>query len=437
MAEEDVLMPINGLSRRALLVTAAAAELGGLAIAQATHAQAAIVHTDFSTLPPYGNGTLPAGIRSRHIANVNGLTMHILEAGYETPGLPVVLLLHGFPELAYSWRKVMMPLATAGYHVIAPDRRGHGRTTGWDDSYDADTDQFRYLNSIRDAVALVNALGYRSVAMVVGHDAGAPIASQCALIRPDVFRSVTIMSSPYAGPPSFPFDTANGAAFPPPAETDDELDVKLANLSPPRKYYQNYYRSREATEDLLHPSQGLHTFFRAYYYCKSADYKPNRPHPLNARTAEEMAQIPTYYVMEKDKTMAQTVAAFMPTADYIANCKWFTNPEIEVYASEYGRTGFTGALQGYRISRPGDPKVSAEGLTFAGRTLDIPSQYIAGKSDWNVYQNPGRVERMRGSVCTNMVGFHLIDGAGHWVQQEQPEQVSALLVQFLNDHSRR
>src|SRR5262245_21853245 len=103
-----------------------------------------------AALPPYGNGTIPANIRSRAIANVNGLTAHILEAGFERPGQPAVLLLHGFPELAYSWRKVMLPLAAAGYHVIAPDMRGFGRTTGWDNSYDADPDPFRILNMVRD-----------------------------------------------------------------------------------------------------------------------------------------------------------------------------------------------------------------------------------------------------------------------------------------------
>ena len=71
--------------------------------------------------------------------------------------------------------------------------------------------------------------------------------------------------------------------------------------------------------------------------------------------------------------------------------------------------------------------------TFSGRTIDVPSQFIAGKSDWGVYQTPGAVDKMRNTACTRMAGFHLIDGAGHWVQQEQPEQVSALLVQFLRD----
>jgi pimeloyl-ACP methyl ester carboxylesterase len=439
MAEQASIETIaTSFSRRAFFATAAG--LGGLAMAQRSPARAAIVRTDFSTVPPYGNGTIPAGIRSRQIANVNGMTVHILEAGYETPGRPAVLLLHGFPELAYSWRKVMPSLAAAGYHAIAPDQRGYGRTIGWDDSYDADPDPFRILNMTRDAIGLVYALGHRSVAMVVGHDAGAPVASWSALIRPDIFRSITIMSSPFEGPPSLPFDTANGTANsplqPPAAVADDELDRELAKLNPPRKYYRNYQRTRGANDDMLHAPQGLHAFFRAYYFYKSADYKGNNPHPLKARTAQEMAQIPTYYVMEKDKGMAATVAPFMPPADYIANCKWLTEPEVDVYAAEYGRTGFTGALQGYRVRRGSDPRSIAEMHTFSGRTIDVPAQFIAGKSDWGVYQTPGAVDKMRNSACTHMAGFHLLDGAGHWVQQEQPELVSALLVQFLRDYAK-
>jgi pimeloyl-ACP methyl ester carboxylesterase len=432
---ETMTPVVPNLSRRGLLVTAAAASVGGFVLAQDTSARAAIVSTDFSKLAPYGNSTVPAGIRSRTVSNVNGLTVHILEAGYEPPGRPAVLLLHGFPELAYSWRKVMLPLAAAGYHVIAPDQRGYGRTTGWDDSYDADPDNFRILNMVRDAIGLVYALGHRSVAMVVGHDAGAPVASWAALIRPDIFRTVTIMSSPFEGAPLLPFNAANGAPPPPPAKTDDELDAELAKLNPPRKYYQNYQRTRGANDDMLHAPQGLHAFFRAYYFYKSADYKGNKPHPLRGRTAEEMAQIPHYYVMEKDKGMAANVAPMMPSADYIAACTWLTEPEVDVYAAEYGRTGFTGALQGYRVRRGGDPKSIAEMRTFSGRTIDVPSQYIAGKSDWGVYQTPGAVDKMRTSACTRMVGFHLLDGAGHWVQQEQPEQVAMLLTQFLHDQA--
>jgi pimeloyl-ACP methyl ester carboxylesterase len=271
--------------------------------------------------------------------------------------------------------------------------------------------------------------------MVVGHDAGAPVACWSALIRPDIFRSITIMSSPFEGPPALPFNTANGAPLPRAAMTDDKLDAELAKLNPPRKYYQNYQRTPGAGDDMLHAPQGLHAFFRAYYFYKSADYKGNHPHPLKARTAEEMAQIPTYYVMEKDKGMAATVAPFMPPPDYVASCKWLTEAEVDVYATEYGRTGFTGALQGYRVRRGSDPKSIAEMQTFSGRSIDVPCQFIAGKSDWGVYQTPGAVDKMRASACTKMVGFHLLDGAGHWVQQEQSEMVSGLLVQFMHGYA--
>jgi pimeloyl-ACP methyl ester carboxylesterase len=417
-----------GVSRR-VFITAAAT---GLALSSSV-TRAAIVRTELASLPPYGNGTLPPGIRSREVTGVNGLTVHILEAGFEESGRPAVVLLHGFPELAYSWRKVMLPLAAAGYHVIAPDQRGYGRTTGWDDSYDADPDPFRTLNMVRDAISLVYALGYKQVDAIVGHDAGAPVAAWSALIRPDIFRSLALMSSPFAGAPSLPFNTANGAAPPRPPLSDDELDAEMAKLDRPRKYYQNYQRTRGANDNMLHAPQGLHAFLRAYYHYKSADWKGNKPFPLKARTAQEMSKIPTYYVMDKDKGMAETVAAEMPSAAEIAACKWLTDAELDVYVTEYSRTSFSGALQGYRVRRGSDPKTIAELQTFSGRTIDVPSIFIAGKSDWGVYQTPGAAETMQKSACTRMVGFHLLDGAGHWVQQEQPEQVRELLIAFLRD----
>src|SRR6202050_2777394 len=107
---------------------------------------------------------LPSGIRSRFVEGLNGLRLHVLEAGYETRGRPCVLLLHGFPELAFSWRKVMPALAEAGYHVLAPDQRGYGRTTGWDASFDGDLAPFRLPNLVRDALGVVTAFGHRSVA---------------------------------------------------------------------------------------------------------------------------------------------------------------------------------------------------------------------------------------------------------------------------------
>ena len=141
------------------------------------------MNADFRGVPPYGNAaaTRPAGVRARLLPNINGLTVNMLEAGYETPGRPLVLLIHGFPNLAYSWRKVMPALANAGYYAVAPDCRGFGRTAGWDDAWDADSQPFLMLNLLRDQIALVNALGYRSTAMMVGHDQGSLMAAYGAL----------------------------------------------------------------------------------------------------------------------------------------------------------------------------------------------------------------------------------------------------------------
>src|SRR6201996_7842164 len=143
---------------------------------------------------PLETATLPPGIRSRFVRGVNGLDIHILEAGYAPAGRPTVLLLHGFPEIAYSWRKVMPALAEAGYHVVAPDQRGYGRTTGWSPDYDGDLSSFRLLNLVRDMMGLIAALERKSVTAVVGHDFGASAAAWCALVRPDLFRSLVLMS---------------------------------------------------------------------------------------------------------------------------------------------------------------------------------------------------------------------------------------------------
>jgi pimeloyl-ACP methyl ester carboxylesterase len=375
---------------------------------------------------------LPSGIRSRFVENINGLSMHVLEAGFETPARPCVLLLHGFPELAFSWRKVMPELAAAGYHVIAPDQRGYGRTTGWNADYDGDLAPFRVLNLVRDALGLVAAFGHTKVDAVVGHDFGSPVAAWCALLRPDVFRSVVLMSAPFGGPPPLPFDTANR---PPSPKSKDPVHRELAALPRPRKHYQWYYSTRPANADMHHAAQGVHDFLRAYYHQKSADWKANKPYPLKSWRAEELAKLPTYYVMELNKTMAETVAEEMPSAETIAANAWLPERELAFYSAEYARTGFQGGLQWYRCGTSG--AFFGELEAFSGRTIDVPSAFIAGKQDWGTYQRPGVFEAMQKSACTRMLGCYLIDGAGHWVQQEQPEEVVRLLLGFLREAAGR
>src|SRR5206468_466602 len=216
----------------------------------------------------YGGTTLPAGIRSRLINNVNGITYHVLEAGFEGPARPCVLLIHGFPELAYSWRRVILPLARA-----------------------------------------------------------------------------------------LPFNTASDAPKPS-TSRGENVDDDLAKLPVPRKYYQTYYTTRPANENMWHPPQGIHNFLRAYYHFKSADFKDNKPFALTADSATEMSKLPRYYVMDLNKGMAETVSPEMPSASAIAACKWLPEEELRVYSSEYGRTGFQGGLNSYRVN--GDAKYSAE-----------------------------------------------------------------------------
>jgi pimeloyl-ACP methyl ester carboxylesterase len=371
-------------------------------------------------LPPLAAAALPQGIRARFIPGVNGLRMHILETGHDGADRPLLLLLHGFPELAYSWRKVMLPLAGAGYHVVAPDQRGYGRTTGWDGAYDGDLAAFRLLNLVDDARGLVAALGHREAAAVIGHDFGSPVAAWCALTRPDIFRSVALMSAPFGGPPSLPADAAPGAR---------DIHAALAALDRPRKHYQWYYSTRAADADMRDCPQGIHDFLRAYYHMKSADWPGNKPFRLASWSAGELAKLPTYYVMDRDRTMAETVAPAMPSPADIAACRWLPDDELRIYGGEFARTGFQGGLQWYRCATGG--QFAAELAAFAGRTIDVKSCFIGGASDWGVYQKPGDFERMQESACTRLAGCHLVTGAGHWVQQEQPEAVSRLLLDFL------
>lgn len=375
-----------------------------------------------TSIDPVDSTVLPPGLRARIIPDVNGLAFHVIEAGWEGGDRPTVLLLHGFPEIAYSWRKIMGPLAERGYHVIAPDQRGYGRTSPAPISFGEDLAPFGILNLVRDMVALVSALRITSVSCVVGHDYGASVAAACALVRPDLFRSMIIMSAPFTGAPSWPL---------PPTRQNDPINEALAALHPPRKHYHAYFATPGANDDMWHCPQGVHDFLRAYFHFKSGDWPGNRPFELKSWAADELAQMPNYYIMPRELGMAATVAPEMPSSADIAACKWLTEPELRFYSEEYTRTGFQGGLQWYRGRMDGS--LAHNLALFSGRTIDCPALFIAGDRDWGAQQIPGGLKRMRAAAFTNMQEPHFIEGAGHWVQQEQSEATAARITEFLHN----
>jgi pimeloyl-ACP methyl ester carboxylesterase len=344
---------------------------------------------------------------------------------------PLVILCHGFPELAFSWRKIMVPLADAGYYVVAFDQRGYGRTTGWDNSSFINTNlsQFALTNVVRDVVTLANALGYRQVKCIIGHDFGAVTAGMCALMRPDFFKSVVMMSHPFKAPEPLPFDIAHAESQVGTSAPPRDIQAELASLAEPRKHYKWYNSTRVAATDWANPAQGLHAFLRGYIHVKSADCKQNAPYPLEGWTAQELGKLPFYYVMPLQLSMPETIASMTTDQDMSATESWMPDRDLAIYVEEWSRTGFQGGLNYYRVTT--DPDCMKDLELFAGKKIECPSTFISGAKDWGNYQQPGALECYPES-CSDFRGTHFIQGAGHWPQQEQPEKVVQELLVFLH-----
>jgi pimeloyl-ACP methyl ester carboxylesterase len=315
------------------------------------------------------------------IVSSNGIRLHIAEAGTG----PTVLLVHGFPESWYSWRYQLPVLAQAGYHAVALDVRGYGRS-----SKPTTVPDYRMVKKVGDVVGLVNALGSDPVT-VVGHDWGAPIAWMSALLRPDLFRGVAGLSVPYAppGPPTGPRPTQRMRAMALAMPGDNEFYVE---------YFQEPGRAEAEIEE------DVRQWLLGFYWCASGD----------VRNGPNISLVPRGTKL-RDKFLYPQK---MP--------HWLSEADLDVYTREFEYSGFFGPLSRYRnVDRDWEDLAG-----FAGRPIPIPSLFIGGSLDGPTIWGRPSIERFP-ETLPKLFRSEIIEGAGHWIQQEAAQRTNELLIEFL------
>ncbi|MGA4992232.1 alpha/beta hydrolase [Nonomuraea bangladeshensis] len=312
----------------------------------------------------------------------------ILEAGagrshlVEQGSGPLVLLVHGFPESWYSWRRQLPALARAGYRAVALDVRGYGRS-----SKPQDPAAYRMLDLVADNVAVVRALGGSS-AVIIGHDWGATIAAHSALLAPEVFRAVGILSVPYAPP-----------GGPRPSEA-------FAQMGGDEEFYVSYFQEPGRAESEIEPD--VRGWLAGFYRALSGDTMagPGAPDP--------------HFVTRENGILRER----FPTG---ALPSWLSEEDLDFYAAEFERTGLTGALNRYRnMDRDWEDLAP-----YAGAPIKQPSLFVGGKRDASTMWLSDAIDAYPHTL-PQLTGSHLLD-CGHWIQQERPDDVNRLLLEFLDN----
>jgi pimeloyl-ACP methyl ester carboxylesterase len=313
-------------------------------------------------------------INHRTIAT-NGINLHIAEAGSG----PVVLLVHGFPESWYSWRHQLPALAAAGYHAVACDVRGYGRSDA-----PQPIEAYSMKEITADMAGLVEALG-ESTAVIAGHDWGAPIAWNSALLYPDTFRAVIGMSVPYTGrPPMRPIPL-------------------MKQMFQDTFFYILYFQEPGVAEAELEadPRRSL----RLFLYTASGD-------------------APSQEANFMQKKKGAKFLDGMPDPDTLP--PWLTEADVDYFAGEFARAGFRGGLNRYRnMDRDFD-----ELPQLAGAKIKQPALFITGDRDGVIRMNPAGIETMKQHV-EDLRGVVMLPGVGHWTQQERPGEVNDAMIAFL------
>tara|TARA_Y100000589_G_scaffold307652_1_gene323508 strand:- start:247 stop:1347 length:1101 start_codon:yes stop_codon:yes gene_type:complete len=359
-------------------------------------------------------------LHERVLKNVNGLNInyYFSTVNKESKKKKTVLLLHGFPELGFSFRYLIKILSANGYFCIAPDQRGYGKTSFINEE-EQKLSKFSVLNLVEDINSFLKKINIYKVDLI-GHDFGAYVSCYLALLYPNLINSIIIMSMPFSGPPN-KFNSSSDII---------NLNKNLGKLSPRRKHYQKYFSSSLAADNILNCKQGLFDFLRGYFYFKSHNYKENKPHKLKNYSAAEFSRLPEYYIMLKKLGMAETIQNFMPNRDSLIECqKWLPDNDLKKYSRAFRKGGFKYPLYWYRvmISLREKKRLLKKKLPD---NLKIPSLFIAGESDWGMFQKPGDLEAMENNFLKNFYGIKIIKNAGHWVQQEKPSETAKFILEF-------
>jgi pimeloyl-ACP methyl ester carboxylesterase len=307
------------------------------------------------------------------LLEANGLRMHVAEAGQG----PLVVLLHGFPECWYSWRHQLVALAEAGFHAVAPDQRGYART-----DRPTAVEDYTLLHLVGDVVGLVGALGEQS-AVLVGHDWGAPVAWHTAMLRPDLVRAVAGLSVPFSGRSSMPTLTAACQRF-------------------GERFYQIYFQQPGVEQDFeADPRES----FRRLLSGLAGDSP--EPHPMVIPAGERFFD-------------SWVSPARLPD--------WLTEADITNFVDEFAEAGFSGPLNWYRNIDRNWALTSA----WQGARITPPALFLAGGRDPAMsWYDTGKLAGMLRRYLPDLRGVQLYAGAGHWLQQERPTEVSSALVEFI------
>ena len=309
----------------------------------------------------------------------DGVRIHYVEQG-PSDG-PLVLLVHGFPELSYSWRNQLPALAAAGYHAVAIDVRGYGRS-----GKPSRVEDYRVVRHVADNVAVAEPFGAEHV-VIVGHDWGAPISWTSVLLRPDLFDAIALLSVPYT-PPSATQPTKAFAEM----------------VGPDNEFYMNYFQEPGRAE--AEAEEDVRRWLEGFYYGASADCPPGG--------GLGMAIVPRgERLVDRLVTLDRELA-------------WLSAAELDVYVAEFERTGLSGGLNRYRNLDRDWTDLAA----LRGQPLRVPALFIGGDKDGPTIWGANAIARFADTLPL-LKGNHILENCGHWVQQEKADEVNGLLLEFL------